>query len=152
MNLQSKAEFFLLPLKNNSNLITSSLFHSMILPWTGMASYLHLLPLLTTVQFLVDDALHMLSSLSHSHARSDTTSSSMFLRLLAKFIDFTKSLSFLQYSSQEEQQSSSTDPKTQSLQKAVKLLTKAARADNTDAMYLLGELNFVPPPNTSHPT
>ena len=100
--------------------------------------------MLITAQFLVDDALHILSSFSQSRPQSDTTSSSIFLRLLRKLLDFIKSLSFLQYTSQEEPLSSSTDPKADNLAKVMELLSKAAKADNADAMYLLGELNFVP--------
>jgi hypothetical protein len=87
----------------------------------------------------------MLSLLSQSHAHSDTPSSSIFIRLLRRIFDFIKSLSFLQYSSQEELLSSPTDSKGDNLEMAMKLLTKAANAHNPDAMFLLGELNFVPP-------
>jgi TPR repeat protein len=98
--------------------------------------------LLTAAQFLVDDAIQILSSLSHNHESSNLTSTSIFVRFLRRIFDVLKSLSFLQYSSQEEPLTSS-DGRQTNLKKAMQLLTKAAESDNPDAMYLLGELNFV---------
>lgn len=148
MNLLLKVEFFPLRQKKNSNLKTSRLCLTMTLRSMGIVFWSHM-PVLTVAQFLIDDALQILSLLSQSHAHSDTPSSSIFIRLLGRIFDFIKSLSFLQYSSQEELLSSSTDSKADNLEKAMNLLTKAANAHNPDAMYLLGELNFVHPPHVS---
>src|SRR5277367_485042 len=101
MNLLLKVEFYLLRPRKNSNLKTSRLFLTMILPWTGIVFWSRIC-VLTVAQFLVDDALQILSSFSQSHIHSDTPSSSIFIRLLGSIFDFIKSLSFLQYSSQEE--------------------------------------------------
>jgi hypothetical protein len=51
-------------------------------------------------------------------------------------------MSFLQYSSQEEPLTTHKE-KYDTLEKAMDLLTKAAEKQNSDALYLLGELNFV---------
>src|SRR5207248_4280476 len=53
-----------------------------------------------------------------------------------------KSLSLIQYSSQEEVETY-PDLNSETVQKAMRLLTKAAKSENSDAIYLLGELNFV---------
>ena len=98
--------------------------------------------LLIAAQFLVDDALQILSSLSHNHESLDKTSTSIFVRFLWRLFDILKSFSFLQSLSQEEPLTSS-DSRQNNLRKAMQLLTKAAESDNSDAMYLLGELNFV---------
>jgi hypothetical protein len=95
-----------------------------------------------TAKFLVDDALQILSSLSKTHIPPDTPSSSAFVRLLWGTLEFLKSLSFIQYTSLEESVSSG-DPRSDSYKKAIQLLSKAAESENSDAMYLLGELNFV---------
>jgi hypothetical protein len=58
-----------------------------------------------------------------------------------------KSISFLQYSSQEEPLTPHTE-KHDTLERAISLLTKAAEQQNSDALYLLGELNFVYPVST----
>lgn len=94
-------------------------------------------------QFLVDDALHILSSLSHNYTPEVTHSSSAFARMPNHIFNFVKSLSFLRSSSQEEPLSSSTDNKSEKLKKAMRLLRKAADSNNPDAIYLLGELSFV---------
>ena len=96
---------------------------------------------LISAQFLVDDALQILSSLSNSRPQ-DTSSSSVFVRSLWKIFDFLKTLSFIKYSSQEEALVFS-DTKSENLKRAMELLTKAAKFENSDAIYLLGELNFV---------
>jgi hypothetical protein len=98
--------------------------------------------MLIGAQFLVDDAMQILSSLASNYESSDPSSSSVFVRLLSRVFDILKSLSFLQSSSQEEPVSSSDARQTQ-VRKAMQLLTKAAESNNPDAMYLLGELNFV---------
>jgi hypothetical protein len=93
-------------------------------------------------QFLVNDALQILSSLSQNHGSSETPKSSIFLRFMWKTFDILKSLSFIQYSSQEEPLS--YDDTTQEYyDNALQLLAKAGEMGNSDAMYLLGELNFV---------
>jgi len=81
--------------------------------------------------------------MSSSYNSSDSASSSIFIRLLSRLLDFLKSLSFLRASSQEEPLASPNDIKAENLQKAMQLLTKAAEANNAEAAYLLGELNFV---------
>lgn len=86
--------------------------------------------------------MQILSSLSVNYEGSDASSSSVLVRFLSRIFDILKSLSFLQSSSQEEPVSSSDGRQTQ-VRKAMQLLTKAAESDNLDAMYLLGELNFV---------
>jgi TPR repeat protein len=98
--------------------------------------------MLTAAQFLVDDAMQILSSLANNYESSDPSSSSVFVRLLSRVFDILKSLSFLQSPSQEEPVSFSDGRQTQ-VRKAMQLLTKAAESDNPEAMYLLGELNFV---------
>ena len=65
----------------------------------------------------------------------------MFLRIVSKFFDVLKSLSFLQSFSQEEPLTSPEH--TSNLNKAIQFLTKAAESENSDALFLLGELNFV---------
>ena len=97
---------------------------------------------LIAAQFLVDDALQILSSLSNTIHTSDTPLSSFFVRLLEKIFDFLKSLSFIHYSSQEEPLASS-DTRSSTASKAMQLLKKAAKSENSDAIYLLGELSFV---------
>jgi hypothetical protein len=64
-------------------------------------------------------------------------------QVTVKLLTFLKSLSFIQYSSQEEP-APIHDARGDSVKKAMGLLSKAAEADNRDALYLLGELNFVP--------
>jgi TPR repeat protein len=98
--------------------------------------------LLIAAQFLVDDALQILSSLSQNHESPNKTSTSVIVRFLWRLFDILKSLSFLQSLSQEEPLTSS-DSRQNNLRKAMQLLQKAAESDNSDAMYLLGELNFV---------
>jgi hypothetical protein len=61
----------------------------------------------------------------------------------ATVFTFLKSLPFIQYSSQEEPVTIH-DSWGDNVKKAMGLLAKAAEADNPDALYLLGELNFVP--------
>jgi hypothetical protein len=100
--------------------------------------------LIVVAHFLVDDALHILSALSRTHSSSESTSSSIFLRFLLRALDILKSVSFLQYSSQEEPLTAHSE-KHDTLEQAMSLLTKAAEMHNSDALYLLGELNFVPP-------
>jgi hypothetical protein len=95
-------------------------------------------------QFLVDDALQILSSLSQTHGSPEISTSSIFLRFMWKTFDILKSLSFLQYSSQEEPLSYH-DTTQEHYENALQLLTKAGETGNSDAMYLLGELNFVNP-------
>ena len=97
---------------------------------------------LIVAHFLVDDALHILSTLSRTNSSSESTSSSLFVRLLFRLLNILKSVSFLQYSSQEEPLMSHTE-KHDTLENAMSLLNKAAEMQNSDALYLLGELNFV---------
>lgn len=99
---------------------------------------------LIVAHFLVDDALHILSALSRNNSSSESTSSSLFFRLLFRVLDILKSISFLQYSSQEEPLTSHNE-KHNTLETAISLLNKAAEMQNSDALYLLGELNFVSP-------
>jgi hypothetical protein len=94
-------------------------------------------------QILVDDALQLLSSLSPAYNPSESATMSAFLRVLWRTIDILKSMSFLRYSSQEEPLSYD-DGKTKDYERAVQLLTKAGEMGNSEAMYLLGDLNFVP--------
>jgi hypothetical protein len=105
-----------------------------------------------TAQFLVEDALQIISSLSNTHHTSDSPSPSVFVRFLEKIFAFLKSLSFIQYSSQEQPLTSS-DTSSERVSEAMQLLSKAAKSENSDAIYLLGELNFVrslnPVPNES---
>jgi TPR repeat protein len=98
--------------------------------------------LLIAAQFLVDDALQILSSLSPNHESPDKTSTSIVVRFLWRLFDILKSLSFLRSLPQEEPLTSS-DSRQNNLRKAMQLLQKAAESENSDAMYLLGELNFV---------
>lgn len=97
--------------------------------------------LLNLAQLLVRDALRILSSISRSHNSSETASSSFFVRFLSKFFDILRSLSFLQSLSQEEPLVSLEA--SENIKTAMQLLTKAAESENSDARYLLGELNFV---------
>jgi len=97
---------------------------------------------LTVAQLLVDDALQILSGLSQSRSSSDTSSSSFFVRILFRILEILKSMSFLQYSSQEEPLTTHNE-KYDTLEKAMDLLTQSAEKQNSDALYLLGELNFV---------
>jgi hypothetical protein len=66
----------------------------------------------------------------------------MIIRLLRKAFEFLESWSFIQYTSQEEPLVP-TDITSQNVTKAMQLLAKAAESENSDAIYLLGELNFV---------
>jgi hypothetical protein len=95
-------------------------------------------------QFLVDDALHILHSLSDIHNQKDTILASPLAQFTATVVTFLKSLSFIQYSSQEEPVTIH-DSRGDHVKKAIGLLAKAAEADNPDALFLLGELNFVSP-------
>jgi hypothetical protein len=101
---------------------------------------------------LVDEALHILHSLSDTPTPGGTASSSHLAHYTNKLLHFLKSLSLIQYTSQEEPLSTH-DPRAESVKKAMHLLSKAAEADNPDALFLLGELNFVyllhPPPSAS---
>jgi hypothetical protein len=96
-------------------------------------------------QFLVDEALHILHSLSDTHNQKDTLPASPSAQFIIKVLTFVKSLSFIQYSSQE-QPVTIHDSRGDNVKKAMGLLSKAAEADNPDALFLLGELNFVSPP------
>jgi hypothetical protein len=144
MNLHYKAACFLRMLKRALSLHIlpkiSTLYRLTTPLSTEMVPSAHFL--LTTAQFLVDDAMQILSSLSHNHKSPDQTSTSIFVRFSWRIFDILKSFSFLRYSSQEEPLRS-FDSRQTNLKKAMQLLTKAAESDNSDAMYLLGELNFV---------
>lgn len=96
-------------------------------------------------QFLVDEALHILHSLSDTHNQKDTLPASPSAQFIINVLTFVKSLSFIQYSSQE-QPVTLHDSRGDNVKKAMGLLSKAAEADNPDALFLLGELNFVPSP------
>jgi len=63
------------------------------------------------------------------------------MRILLKLVEVLKSVSFLQYASQEEPLA--TGSKTETYQRALSLLTEAAEAGNEEAIYLLAEINFV---------
>jgi hypothetical protein len=97
--------------------------------------------LLTTAQFLVEDALQILSSLSKDQESNEATSNTVYMRILLKLVEVLKSISFLQYASQEEPLA--TGSKTETYQRALSLLTEAAEAGNEEAIYLLAEINFV---------
>lgn len=97
---------------------------------------------LIVAQFLVDDALQILSSLSHNRPSSESTSSSVFVRVLFRILEILKSITVLQYSAQEEPLTHHSE-KHDTLEQAMSLLSKAAEKQNSDALYLLGELNFV---------
>ena len=86
--------------------------------------------------------MKILSTLSNTYNSSDASSPSIFVRLLWRVFKFIKSLSLIQYSSQDEL-ATYTDANLQTVQKAMRLLRKAAKSENSDAIYLLGELNFV---------
>ena len=94
-------------------------------------------------QILVGDALNILHSLSDTPSSADTPSSSPLAHYTAKLFNFLKALSFIRYTSQEEPLQTH-DSRGESVKKAMELLYKAAEADNPDALFLLGELNFVP--------
>jgi len=111
------------------------------------ANCTHSLSRANKAQFLVDDALNILSSISYNHSSLDTPSSSKFVRLLFKFMDLLKSLSLLASSSQEEPLHA-MELRNEHLTKALNLLTQAAAQQNPDALYLLGHLNFVRSPTS----
>ena len=94
-------------------------------------------------QFLVDEALHILHTLSDTKSSTDTPPSSTLAHYIGKLFTFLKSLSFIQYTPQEEPLSTH-DYRGKNIKKAMDLLRKAAETDNPDALFLLGELNFVP--------
>jgi len=94
-------------------------------------------------QFLVDEALHILHTLSDAQSSTDTPPSSTLAHYIAKLFTFLKSLSLIQYTPQEEPLSTH-DFREKTVRKAMDLLHKAAEMDNPDALFLLGELNFVP--------
>jgi hypothetical protein len=94
-------------------------------------------------QFLVDEALDILHSISNTPHQKDTPPTSPIVGAVFKVLEFFKSLAFIQYSSQEEPVNVH-DSQVDNVKKAMGLLSKAAEADNPDALFLLGELNFVP--------
>jgi hypothetical protein len=88
--------------------------------------------------------LELLSSLSHSYVHLEIIRPSLPLRVLWRIIDILKTFSLFQHVSQEEStHEQSFPPRLKTYKKALKLLLKAAESQNSDAMYLLGTLNFV---------
>lgn len=117
--------------------------HRGLPPPTSPDPFFTLTLIVGKAQFLVDESLHILHSLPDTQSSVDTPLSSPLAHYTYKLFRFLKSLSFIQYTSQEEPLSAH-GTRVESVKRAMNMLSKAAEADNPDALFLLGELNFVP--------